>query len=104
MYVLCYNLVMSLSAITAIADNDMNLDNPGTEFSARVQGADALVTRMLDIDVAAISRGSTDIKDDNHMFNKAVEIWCVTKTWLQANTSNTPDGIPDWTLMAMCQL
>lgn len=98
-------MVMSLSVTSVFAaDNDINPDDPGTTISANVQGADASLTKAMDSGAVAISRGSTDIKDDNHAFNKAVEVWCVSKTWLEAYDSDTPDGIPDWTLMAMCQM
>lgn len=98
-------LVMSLSATSFfVAGTNIKPDNPGTEISANVQGSNFLLSRAAYPKAYAVSRGSTDIKDDNHAFNKAVEVWCVSKTWLQSYYLGTADGIPDWTLMAMCQM
>lgn len=98
-------MIVSLSVTSVFAvGKDTNLDDSGTEISANIQGADASLTRAGDSGAYAVSRGNTDIIDDNHMFNKSVEVWCVSKTWLSYYFSNTPDGIPDWTLMAMCQM
>lgn len=98
-------IVLSLTTTSAFASENINTNNDkSTEISATIQGADASLTKAIDPQAVAVSRGSTDIKDDNHAFNKAVEVWGVTKTWLQSYSSGTADGIPDWTLMAMCQL
>lgn len=98
-------IVLSLTTTSALAaDNNTNPDDPGTEVTATIQGADASLTRALDSGAVAVSRGNTDIIDDNHAFNKAVEVWAKSRTWLSSYHSDTADGIPDWTLMAMVQL
>lgn len=98
-------IVISSVTIHAFASEDItNLKDSSTEISANVQGLDASSEKAIYSTADAIARVKTDIKDDNHAFSKDVEVWGVSKTWLEAYSSDTPDGIPDWTLMAMCQL
>lgn len=96
-------IIMSMSTVFVSASST-DVETEATEISASVQGSDFSLARAADSNAYAISRGSTDIKDDNHLFSKDVEVWCVSKTWLQSYYSGTADGIPDWTLMAMCQM
>ena len=96
-------IVMSMSTVFASAAST-DVETEATQISANIQGADFSLARAADSNAYAVSIGTTDIKDDNHLFNKDVEVWCVSKTWLESYYSGTADGIPDWTLMAMCQM
>lgn len=92
-------LILSLSVSVFAAG--FPAETGGTNIDVTVQGTDNTLTRSTGY---GDPEGSTDIIDDNHAFNKAVEVWCETRTWLRSYSSGTANGIPDWTLIAMCQL
>ena len=97
-------LVMSLSATSFfVAGTNIKPDNPVQKFPPMFKGRIFVIKSCRPKSICGFT-WQYGYQDDNHAFNKAVEVWCVSKTWLQSYYSGTADGIPDWTLMAMCQM
>lgn len=76
-------------------------DDTATEVQATITGIDNSLARAQGY---ATAHGDIYIYDDNHIFNKSVEVWALAETWLTNCSSGTANGIPDWYLYAKAQL
>lgn len=99
---LCMALGLICTTCSTIAfAAEPSKDTSITEVQATITGVDNSLSRS---EGYAVVHGKVDIKDDNHIFNKNVEVWAVADTWLTNWSSGTANGIPDWTLYAKAQI
>ena len=87
------SMFFTMSYAAEIIDNS----DSSTEITATITGTDNTLARA---NAYAVVTGKVKIHDDNHMFNKAVEVWAVADTYYLSYSSGTADGIPDWYLTA----
>lgn len=93
-------ILLTIFVTTAFASDNMN--EPGTEIETTIIASENTMARA--DNAYAVCKAITDIVDDNHIFNKDVEVWAKSRTYLQNWISSTANGIPDWTLTAYCDL
>lgn len=95
-----FAVILSISLLFSVFSINVYA-NEGTDVSVTIVGTDNTLARA---EAYATVRTSLDIEDVNHFGTRNVEVWAIAKTELVNWYSATANGIPDWTLMAMCQL
>jgi len=105
---------MSFPTLSVYADDYSNSTIATT--SANICGADAssnsnhtvikskFFTRASDPTALATIYDTVDVVDTSHFGTSKVDVYGTCSTTLLDYLSGTEDGIPDWTLMVMCQL
>ncbi len=114
-------IISSLSSVTAITANgsETKSDNEApTVVSATIRGLDAssggnfVSTNGIKSYGAAKANGyataiisdSCDVVDKSYFGKQKVDVYGTASSSLVLPVSGTIDGIPDWTMMVMCQL
>ena len=117
-FILCLLTSLSLMSFPNLSVNaDDDYSNSTIEAtSANICGADALSnsnytiiesrfsTRATDPTALATIYDNVDIVDTSYWGTSRVDVYGTCSTTLLNYVSGTEDGIPDWTLMVMCQL